>query len=108
MGRTMKSLTTVAASAALLLGMAGAAPATPGEHSQGPTGMHRGSTECFNWSYKDGTATETIYFHNTCHHAAQIHVWWAQGGGRDVLHAPKVKAGDKGHVRESGEIKSVD
>lgn len=110
--RATKVLTATAVSAALVLTAecTAAAATTESARTHGaavPMKVHRGHTKCFSWSYGDGTVTETVYYHNKCHHTAQIHVWWETGGGVDILHAPKVKAGGKGHIREDGSIKSI-
>ncbi|MFJ9542012.1 hypothetical protein ACIRPX_32790 [Streptomyces sp. NPDC101225] len=69
--------------------------------------MHRGSSGCFNWSWADGTATSTIYYHNTCSTTEHLCVWW-KDGKENNLHRITARGGAKGHLKESGTIKSQD
>ncbi|MFJ9539474.1 hypothetical protein ACIRPX_19715 [Streptomyces sp. NPDC101225] len=54
----------IAAGSAALLAIAAGAPA--GAATMSADSVHRGSVGCFNYSWGDGSATYTIYYHNTC------------------------------------------
>ncbi|GGR79085.1 hypothetical protein GCM10010269_17900 [Streptomyces humidus] len=68
-----------AASAALILGAA-AAPASAA--TGGADAVHRGSASCVNYSWGDGTATWTVYYHSTCDATAQF---WVKTGATSVF-----------------------
>ena len=54
----------VAAGSVAILGIAAVTPVSAATMSA--ASVHRGSVGCFNYSWGDGTATYTIYYHNTC------------------------------------------
>ncbi|MEV6525788.1 hypothetical protein AB0M43_27955 [Longispora sp. NPDC051575] len=66
----LKKLAVVAA-----LGLGGvlftAAPAQASYHS--------GTAGCFNWSWSDGIATTTVYYHNTCSTEKNLRIHWKNG-----------------------------
>lgn len=101
MNRVSKAVAAFAAVPVLALALAGTASAAPAS-------VHRGTSGCFNWSWADGNVTATVYYHNTCSDTEQIHIWWRLTGGTEELHAPKVAAGAKGHIKNSGTVISID
>ncbi|WP_336050370.1 hypothetical protein [Streptomyces sp. CA2R101] len=54
----------IAAAAAAFLALSTAGPASAAELSAQST--HRGTVGCFSYSWADGTATYTVYYHNNC------------------------------------------
>ncbi|MGV9993318.1 hypothetical protein [Streptomyces sp. NPDC003374] len=84
----------VAAGSAALLGLAAVTPASAATMSA--ASVHRGSVGCFNYSWGDGSATYTIYYHNTCNVRSAI------AGTTNALFNNKwcatVGAGAKGHT----------
>jgi prepilin-type processing-associated H-X9-DG protein len=57
-------LSVIAAGSVAILGIAAGTPASAATASA--DSVHRGSVGCFNYSWADGSATYTIYYHNTC------------------------------------------
>lgn len=84
----------VTAGSLAVLGMVAATPASAATLSA--DSVHRGSVGCFNFSWADGTATYTIYYHNTCTVKSAI------AGTTDALFDNKwcanVAADGKGHT----------
>ncbi|MEV0978278.1 hypothetical protein [Streptomyces sp. NPDC049915] len=62
--RFKQRFSVLAAGSAVILGIAAATPASAAGMSA--ESVHRGSVGCFNYSWGDGSATYTIYYHNTC------------------------------------------
>ncbi|MGY0018317.1 hypothetical protein [Streptomyces sp. cg35] len=57
--------------------------------------VHRGTTGCFTWSWKDGgVLTTTVYYRNRCAAAHTFRIHWssAASGTEDI----RVKGGEKG------------
>ncbi|MEV6027281.1 hypothetical protein [Streptomyces sp. NPDC052036] len=54
----------IAAGSVAILSITAATPASAATMSA--DSVHRGSVGCFNYSWGDGSATYTIYYHNTC------------------------------------------
>ncbi|MCU1679459.1 MAG: hypothetical protein JWQ81_198 [Amycolatopsis sp.] len=104
MNRVTKAVAALAVLPAIAFAVTGTASAAPAQ----PASKHTGTAGCFNWSWADGTSTTTVYYHNTCNHSEQIHIWWQVSSTVERLHAPTVAAGAKGHVKEDGKVKSID
>ncbi|MFB9908850.1 hypothetical protein [Allokutzneria oryzae] len=55
--------------------------------------VHRGKSDCFAWSWGDGTISTTVYWHNTCDETRQLVIKLDEGS----YYYAKVKANAKGH-----------
>lgn len=99
----MRMLGKTVAAAALAVGMSAAFALPAQAATAAPMSTHRGSSGCFNWSWADGTATTTIYYHNTCSTTKHLCVWW-KDGQVNSLHRITAGGDEKGHLKEPGTI----
>lgn len=67
---------------------------------------HTGRSGCFNWSWADGVSTTTVYYHNICDKKATINIWW-KDGKVEYMKADTVAADGKGHLKHTGDVKSI-
>jgi hypothetical protein len=91
----------VTATALLATGLALATPAQAAADAK-----HTGRSGCFNWSWADGISTTTVYYHNICDQKATINIWW-KDGKVEYMKADTVRAGGKGHLKHTGDVKSI-
>ncbi|GHD94298.1 hypothetical protein [Streptomyces naganishii] len=101
----MRSMAKIAVTASMLL--AGVAVATPAQAATASSGLTKGRSGCFNYSYGDGISTTTVYFHNICKTEATINIWW-KDGKVEYMKAATVPADGKGHLKHTGSIKEID
>ncbi|WP_326584092.1 hypothetical protein OG889_37125 [Streptomyces sp. NBC_00481] len=100
----MRSIAKIGVTATALLAT-GLALATPAQAAA--DAKHTGRSGCFNWSWADGVSTTTVYYHNICDKKATINIWW-KDGKVEYMKADTVAADGKGHLKHTGDVKSID